>query len=380
MTPASTSTRGVATLLVTALALLAGLAGCALPERPALTLAYTTTINEPAPSLDSVLPVVTDHADAARYPRDGLVTIVGPDTLDKVDLTPLRGDEVETNTDNRRALVARAVTALGEKLAQSSSAVSGLDVVGVLDRALEATPAGGTVALVTSGFSTVAPLDLNAAGAWMSAPTELVDSIDPADIPQATGKRIIIGGLGYPAATSPQQPAGPAARKALTAMYDRLCARADALSCDVLPGPAGRGEPTTRTASPIVPLDMISTHCVGQIDIDTRIAFLPDDDVLQADAEPLLRQIADDLRRCATGTTVSAVGHSATVPDQVTPATALEANRARAVLDRLRALGTSTIGEATAGGQIVDNMPQGIYREDLAVKNRVVTVSVTPGP
>lgn len=51
---------------------------------------------------------------------------------------------------------------------------------------------------------------------------------------------------------------------------------------------------------------------------------------------------------------------------------------ARAILDRLRALGTPTIGEATAGGQIVDNMPQGIYREHLAVKNRV-TVSVTPG-
>ncbi len=141
-----------------------------------------------------------------------------------------------------------------------------------------------------------------------------------------------------------------------------------------------RTQPHPSSSVPIVPLDQVTPHCVGQVDIDTTIAFAPESPVLQPVIDAQLTPIAEALAKCPTGTTIHAVGHSAAVPDPSWGGGSdLEEQRAQAVLTRLLELGAPahTLGAATAGGQIVDNMPGGQYREDLAIRNRIVTLTIT---
>lgn len=378
----STPPAVVVAVAVIAAVIAGGLTGCSLPARPGLTLAYTASINEPAPSTGPITELITEHADSARYPEDGMVTIVAPGTRTTIDLTPMRGSEVEANPGVRRdAMIADKSAELADTVGDLAASMPGLDPVGVLDQALQSTDPGGTVVITTSGFATVAPLDLTSAGAWMSAPTALADAVGEGDLPDATDKNITFAGLGYPAVTSSQQAAGPATRDALTTLYTRLCERMNAASCTIVDGPVGTFEPTTTVASPTVTLDRIATHCVGQIDIDSKLAFSPDSADLLPAVGPQLNQVVDSLRACPATAVITAIGYSATVPGQDEPGTDLELARAAAVLTRLRDLGVPShiLGAATAGGQIVDNFPGGAYREDLASRNRVVTLTVIPG-
>ncbi|UOG23828.1 hypothetical protein MTX80_23210 (plasmid) [Gordonia amicalis] len=355
--------------------------GCSAPETSSLTLAFTVTSNESAPSITEFVDLLTRHAESALEPGDGAVTIVTPAIVESVDLTPMRGDEVEANPSTKRARkIAAKLDDLSARVGKLAAIEPGLDPIGVLDRALEATDLGGTVLLETSGYATVAPLDLNAAGNWMSNPEELAASIPDADLPDATDKSITILGLGYPAPGSAQQSAGPSARNALTTIYNRLCERMNATKCTVLNGPAGNAAPATTIATPPVELDQLTTHCVGQVYIDTRLAFAPNSYQLQPTIDSHLAPIARSLIQCPSSSILDAVGHSAIVPGQTDSGAELEHLRAAAILTRLIELGapTSIIGTAQAGGQLVDNMPGGHFREDLAARNRVVLLTLSP--
>lgn len=356
------------------------LTGCGPDSPPPLTLAATATHNEPAPSTAAIRELLTDHATQALFPEDGMVTVVTPDTITPVDLTPMRGDEVEASETKITEKIGEHLETLEQVLSSSAATGDGLDVIGLLDRALEATGPGGRVIVETSGFSTVAPLDLNAAGDWIADPDRFVALADPADLPDATGKHIVFLGLGYPNPASGQQTAGPAARSALVTIMTGLCAKMNAASCDTLPGPVGSNEPAATNTVPVVELNKLTTHCVGQINIDTSIAFAPESAVLRPTIDTQLKPIADALTTCPTGTTIHAIGHSAAVPDpSLGGGPGLEQQRAQAVLTHLHDLGAplATLGTATAGGQIIDNMPNGHYREDLAIHNRTVTLTIT---
>lgn len=362
-------------------------AGCQMPQSPpALTLVATATINEPGPSLATAADLVVEHAQGSVLPEDAMVTVVTPDQIQKVDLTPMRGDEVENSASKREEQIHTAIGELDRVFVGASAITPGLDVLGVLDRALEATDAGGTVVLVTSGFSTVDPVDLNAAGDWMSRPKEFADTVAEADLPDAAGKAIVFAGLGQPASSSAQQNAGPAARESLETLYLTLCARMNATDCTVLNGLLEDVPPNTTVSSPVVELNQIATQCVGQIALPSAMAFDANSWNLRLgeDGRPVvddqLIPIARSLAQCPTGSVLDAVGHSATVPDQTGPAITLEHNRAQAILIRMADLGapTSALGTATAGGQLIDNMPAGQYNEQLATRNRVVLLTITP--
>ncbi|KJF19398.1 hypothetical protein [Rhodococcus sp. AD45] len=357
------------------------LTGCGTVESPPpLTIAVTATSNEPAPSTAVITDLLVEHAKTSLLPDDGMVTIVTPDAITQVDLTPMRSnDKVEAGMSKVTEKIDDNLTTLEQTLVSVGSTRSGLDVIGVLDRALEATGAGGRVIVETSGFSTVAPLDLNAAGGWIANPNGFVEVTNPTDLPDATGKTITFLGLGYSNPASGQQTAGPAARNALTTIMTGLCRKMNAASCNTLPGPVSTNKPSSTTPVPIVELNQITTHCVGQVDIDTSIAFTPESAVLLPVVDDELASIADALANCPVGTTVNAVGHSAAVPHPSWGGgPGLEQQRAQAVLTRLHDLGapTSALGAATAGGQIIDNMPGGNYREDLAIRNRTVTLTI----
>jgi outer membrane protein OmpA-like peptidoglycan-associated protein len=364
-----------------ALAVAAGaLTGCqAVPRPEALTIAATATSIDPAPVLGPIAQMATDHASAALLPGDGKVSVVTPEGSETVDLTPMRGNEVESVPAKADKLIAANVNSLAAVLARSAAVKAGLDVLGVLDRALEQTPAGGHVILESSGFSTEDPIDLNKAGNWMLKPDAFVATVDPNDLPHADGKHITFFGLGYPNPASAQEQASPAVRKALTRIMLGLCTKMRAASCDVIPGPAGQAPAVSKNKATPVVLDRIATRCVGQTSIDASVAFGGNSAVILAAADQVLAPIAHSLARCPAGSKVEAVGHSALLvgeaPGQFTW---LELARAQAVLSRLVVLGApvGSIGTASAGGQIVNNLPGGVYDEALAAKNRTVTLAI----
>lgn len=347
---------------------------------PALTIAVTATSAEPAPSAAQITNILTDHADASLFPGDGKVTVVTPDRTIVVDLTPMRGDQVEASDAKRTEKIAENVGEFDGDIAKAAAATDGLDVIGTLDRALEATAAGGTVILMTSGYSNVSPIDLNAGGDWIAHPEDFAGLVSATDLPDASEKSIVFLGLGYPDPASAQETAGPAARNALTTIMIDLCKRMNATSCSTLPGPAGTGKPTATNQVSPVSLNQIQTHCVGEVNLDSNIMFALGSPVLLVGADEVLAPIAATLSACPSGTIVDATGHSSLEPGQHPgDDTELELQRAQAVLTRLHELGApqETIGQAIAGGQILDNCPNGIYDEILAGKNRAVTLTVT---
>ena len=357
------------------------LTGCAQSASPpALTVAITATSTEPEPSTIAIKAALTGHAEAALFPGDGKVTLVTPNKTEVLDLTPMRGDQVEASDAKKTKKITANLVHLQKEMAAAASTTDGLDVLGVLDRALVATAPGGTVILLTSGFSSVAPIDLNAGGDWIAHPKEFAGLVNASDLPDASSKRITFLGLGYPAPASAQDTAGPAARKALTTILIDLCTRMNATSCNTIPGPAGDGVPTATNKVTPVNLNQIQTHCVGEVNIDANIFFTLGSAVLLSQADAVLAPIAATLKTCPTGTTIAATGHSSLEPGQHPgDDTLLEQQRAQAVLTRLQELGApqETIGQAKPGGQIVDNSPNGVYDGNLAAKNRTVSLSVT---
>ena len=293
------------------------LTGCAqIASPPALTVATTATSTEPAPSTTTIKAALIGHAEEALFPGDGKVTLVTPNKTEVLDLTPMRGDQVEASEAKKTKEITANLVHLQKEMAAAASTTDGLDVLGVLDRALVATAPGGTVILMTSGFSSVAPIDLNAGGDWIAHPKEFAGLVNASDLPDASGKRITFLGLGYPAPASAQDTAGPAARKALTTILIDLCTRMNARSCNVIPGPAGDGVPTATNKVTPVNLNQIQTHCVGEVNIDSNIFFTLGSAVLLSQADAVLAPIAATLKTCPTGTSIAATGHSSLEPGQ----------------------------------------------------------------
>lgn len=355
------------------------LSGCqGLPQAQALTIAVTATSSDPAATLGPITEIVSGHAAGALLPGDGKVTVVSPDRVEVFDLTPMRGANVESVPVKAKRLIAENMAGLEESLGTVEATAEGLDVIAVLDRALEATAPGGHVILESSGFSTEAPLNLNQAGDWIGNAEGFVTATKGEDLPNAEGKHISFLGLGYPNPASAQEQAGPAARTALSTIMMGLCHKMGAASCDIIAGPAGSAPAVSTNKVPLVILDQISTHCVGQISLDTSLAFEGNSAVILEAADKLLTPIATSLAKCPAGSIINAIGYSAMLPGEALNGGAtLEYDRALAVLTRLVELGApaNIIGTATSGGQLVDNLPGGRFNEALATKNRTVILS-----
>lgn len=362
------------------------LAACqSMPKPSPITLALTATSSEPAFALTGqIRDLVTDYARQAHFPTDATVNIVIQGQPNQtLDITPMRGSEVEAESSKAATAINAHLLTLDTAIGDLGAGSDGLNPFEVYARAVDITPPGGTIVMVTSGVSTANPTDLNKAGNWISQPEEFVAQVDPADIPDASGLHVVFAGLGYPDGT--HQAAPPtAAKKALTTLWLGLCEASGASSCTTIPGPVGSGAPTATNSVPLVVFSETATPCMGTVTISSDIAFGGDSYVLTDAADALLKPIADKLKTCPPGTPLNAYGHTAQIPsgaDGINLAT----NRAQAVLDRLNLLGApaDTLGNAIGYGsvshQIVDNMPGGRFDEELAKQNRVVElVFMTP--
>ncbi|MEP7739273.1 OmpA family protein [Nocardioides sp. 31GB23] len=379
-------------------------------EATPLTIAYTATSAEPGVNIAALTDALTHHANSALFPGDGEVTLVvqgrAPVTFD---LTPMRGDQIEADMHKKAEQINDQLNHMLAEVAAHSeileASTNGLDVLGVYDQAIAATPQGGEIVMVTSGLSTTDPVDLDAAGDWQLNPSGFVAQINPRDIPDAQGRSITWTGLGQTSTshaagtTDPtstrarpnsqqankklhtQHAPGPAARQALHDLWLNLCETSGASSCTIddslLPA-----TPTTATNRvPVIEFDQVTTNCLGTFTLAADIAFSPNSADLTQAADKLLAPIADALATCPDGRRINAYGHTAEVPGSG-DGIGLSTARATNVLARLQQLGAprNTIGIPTGYGDTrptVDNTPNGAYREDLARLNRTVELTIT---
>ena len=345
--------------------------------QPPITISATATSAESAPSAAVLHDPLMAYAKAARHTGDATVTIVTATSTVSVDLTPMRGKAVERIPDKATTKIEDNLARLETIVTSITATKAGLDPVAAWDRGIAVTPSGGHIYLLSSGLSTVAPVDLRRAGGWIANPKGFVKRTRAADLPHTDGRHLTYVGLGYAAGRQPS--AGPAARTALTTIYLGLCQKAHAASCDVIDHPVSESPTKATKPVPVVSLTEVPTACVAsQIAIDNSVTFLPDSPHLVDDADKVLRPIAALLRQCPTGRKVTVTGHSARTPTSTGPATDLELARARAVRRRLLELGVPArvLGKATAGGQLINNMPGGKYSEQLARQNRVVVLTI----
>lgn len=132
---------------------------------------------------------------------------------------------------------------------------------------------------------------------------------------------------------------------------------------------------------PVVPVQAPATECRGRFLVPAEIAFAPDDDALRDGADEYLRPIADELRRCPADRLVRITGHTAR--DGNAPSGfALSERRAHAVHARLVELGAppgifGTVEGVGSTRPVLDNMPGGVFSEELARKNRRVEIDIT---
>lgn len=354
--------------------------GCSALEPPEqITIAATATSAEPTPTVAGMKALLTEYADGSLDPGDGQVTVVTADTLEAVDLTPMRGDDVENALNKRTAQIEERLEGLEAVVSVLAATSDGLDVIGTLDRALESTAPGGTVVLLTSGLSTVAPLDLTQAGDWIGNPEAIIEGTDTADLPDAKEKGIVFVGVGQSYPGNGQTPAGPAARAALETILLGICEKAGAASCTIMDGIIGTGAPSSTNTVPVIDFDQVDTACAGEISLDADIIFDGDSSILKDEATPLLKPVADSLTQCTT-TVVQATGYTADIDCDFNGAVGAELaiGRATAVLERLRELGTpaDAIGAAENGGHLINNCPGGVYDPTLAQSNRSVMLSI----
>ena len=365
-----------------AVAALGSSAGCSAPVATPLTIALTASAAEPAPSAAVLDRFATAHARAAVQPGDGTVAVVVPGTAEpvRVDLTPLRNaDEVEQDPEQAEQKVQTALPALRAVFDAAAPGLDGLDALGLYRRAVQTTPTGGTVVLVTSGVQTLDPVDLRTLR-WDFDPDRVVADLAARGLlPDASGRNVSLLGLGITAGSQPDLPL-PAATK-IVALWHGICARSGAVSCTVLTDDLPRHPGASRRPVPVVPVDVTPTRCQGSVVLPEAVTFPKNEAVLTTAADAVLRPIAENLWHCPAGRVATFTGHTAQVPsgDDGIP---LSRRRAVAIRDRLAELGVpSTVLGAVRGlgctAPIVANMPGGVFSETLARINRRVEITIT---
>ncbi|CCH32883.1 Lipoprotein [Saccharothrix espanaensis DSM 44229] len=355
---------------------------CATTESTRLTFAATGSAAEPVPWNDVLEKLALDHAMRAAQVGDGAVTVLfGPEgDVHRVDLTPMRTEtEVEQDPDTASGKARTLLPGLRTALVDGTPAAGGLDLLGTFRRAVQATPAPGTVVLISSGVQTADPVDLRTLGWDFDVATTTDDLAARGLIPDASGRTVVMLGIGVTSGTQPRLPI-PAEAKVI-AFWHALCVRSGATRCEGRDTPPGPQPVSGRPQVPVVPVDATPTRCAGSQILPEAVTFAPNEPTLLAGADDVLRPIAEQLGRCPTTRRASFTGHTAAVPsgDQGFD---LSRRRAEVIRTRLAELGApaGALGPAEGVGStrpIVDNLPGGVFAEALARHNRRVEITIT---
>ncbi|WP_433598733.1 OmpA family protein [Nocardia sp. CA-135953] len=352
---------------------------------PVVIVAPSTSA-EPQPSIPKPLEAeLASYASSAKKPGDALVHIVSSADSPVIgrDLTALRGKDVEHGNAKDRK-IHENIAALKQDLANLHAPAPGLDVAGPLDAASQ--HPGSRIVVLSSGLSTVAPVDLVAltANGWMFDPAPVADSIQRQGRLNLTGHHVTFAGLGVVGgSTQPRLPAF--ARKQLEALWLRICEKAGADRCDIAESEPVAAPPRATLPVPVVPVPAAYTDADGcaryaQLD-DQTLHFAPDSAALPASADEVLQPLVESARRCQVRQ-VDITGHIACTTLDGRDSSNLSGRRAQAVASRLVALGlpASLLGTVVGRGAdepVIPNLTSdGRFIESAAVLNRRVEVTL----
>lgn len=311
---------------------------------PVLVLAVTASANEQLPMLPGrIRDRLQGLAERAHEPGAARVTVYVPGRPGvAVDLTPMRGNSVENNGPRREKAIAEALDRLSRTIATNPATVPGLDAIGLLDRAARD---GGTapLALLSSGVSTVPPLDLNRWG-WPESTREVVDFLTArGQLPRyLRGRTVSFFFLGD--VSAPQPELTTPTRALVARLYRDVCLAAGGVGCTVEPdAPSGRAGAATAP----VPLVAVPgweqpspsvRSCRTVVRIPSAVLFDPDSAVLGPQADQALNPLVARLREAAGALRVELIrGHTSDAGPG--DGVALSVARATAVARRLVVLG-----------------------------------------
>jgi outer membrane protein OmpA-like peptidoglycan-associated protein len=358
---------------------------CDAPSSEAFTIAMTASSAEPAPWSPAIGELAAEHARAAVEPGDGEVHLIvaGVPATPAVDLTPLRGNDVEQDPEYADEKITAKLPVLQAALEQAAAGEPGSNPLAVLDRAVQATPEGGSILWITSGVSTQDPTDLRRLGGWDFDVDALVSGLGHRGlIPDATGRKVILAGVGITLGSQPTLTIP--ARVKLTDTWLSICKASGAVSCTLLEEALPLRQSAATQPVPVVEVQPEATSCQGRIVVPADdVTFAADSATLTAAADEILSLIVDELKSCPAGRIATFTGHTARVDLLSSTGHQLSAERATAVRTRLAELGVpaNVLGPAEGVGDtqpLVDNMPGGVFSEPLAALNRRVEVQIAP--
>lgn len=309
---------------------------------PSVVFVATATRAEPAVRLprseqDALLRMALHSQRVDGAP---VAVVVQGRPTQRYDLTPMRGAKVEHNSALRTRKAESIVEELAREIAASAATGRGLDLLGTMDRAGRESPQARIVVL-SSGVSTVAPLDLRQLG-WPDAGRAVADALRSQHaLPQYVGGHHVT--FYYLADASGTQPTLPVPlREGLIQGYLGVC-RTAAAHCTARSDPPS-GLPARATASvPVVRLPAVrrvptTSRCRGLVRIPSVLLFAPDSSVLGPGADTSLRVVATTVLNNGGHTVITRIsGHTADV--DAGDGASLSERRARAVAKRLRRLG-----------------------------------------
>jgi outer membrane protein OmpA-like peptidoglycan-associated protein len=365
------------------------------PAEPILSIAVTGTSAEQLPRLPaSVRAALLDAARASHQVGGALVTISIPGRpAVEIDLTPMRGQKVE-NSGNRRETATQAKLDDLERLVRNAVAARpGLNTLGLLDDAARGN-GGAPVVVLSSGVSTDPPLDLRQ-WHWPDDARSVVSFLaNHRYLPLYLAHREVrFYYLGDVAGTQPIPPSS--ARVLLDQLYIEACYRAGADLCVAEDDAPSGIAPAATEPVPIVdvpswtpPPPPAPTACEAVVNLPTSLLFPPDSSTLTAEADRVLRPLAQRMIGAHGHQIVSLIrGHTS----DAGPGTgkSLSEQRARHVADELIALGVQPqwivkvdgVGETE---QLAPDWnpdgtpsPQSALNRRVEIKTRVVACATT---
>ncbi|MEJ2888077.1 OmpA family protein [Actinomycetospora aeridis] len=258
----------------------AGALSCPVPVGP-MAFAVSGRANSPEPGLpqsvqDATISVLSRAVDEDYQPRITLIDLDGrPTSAGSETYSSDAGNAIAAEDDRNQFL-----GGFGEALTGMRAQAPEADVLSALD--LAGRSAGGnrpgTVVLVDSGLSTVAPLDFRQRGLLDAPPAETVEALRASNaLPGLQGVTVVLAGLGDVA--EPQTALSPAQRSSLVALWTAVAEAGGASCVAVVDEPRGGEAPSDVPPVSVVdvpPPPRITPGQTTALPDDNSVGFQPD--------------------------------------------------------------------------------------------------------
>jgi outer membrane protein OmpA-like peptidoglycan-associated protein len=368
------------TAALAALTLAGCMAGAAAETTRPIVIAATATANEPAPALSTADTALLQKAAGSSSAASAYLVSPATGQATQFPLTPRRADGQIEYGPRRGPLLAQNLSRLTTQL-RREAATRPFDLLTTMLEASRAASGPGTMLLISSGITTGGALDLRQVG-WAAPAASIAATLKRRGyLPSLAGWTVIFSGLGQAAG---RQPALPLPQQtALAQDWLAICRAAGAARCQIDDSSRPLRPSGSTVPVPVVPVPAVQSitgpHGQQQSIVPADLLFAFGSSTLVPGADHYLAPIAT---RARSGRLSVAITGEAS-PDGGTASynLRLSASRARAVQDRLIALGlparqiTQVNGIGTAGQTCTAG---GRLDETKCAQLRRVMITLTP--